>query len=254
MGPLDRLSPSKINSFRDCPQHFAFRYIDGLDEPEDPVMLRGTLVHEVCERLFDLPPASRTRVTAVALLHRLFERMVDRDPPLRALFDSAEAVWSWLRSAERLLDTWFRLETPAEIDVAGCELFVETVRDDTVLAGIVDRLDRLPDGTYAITDYKTGPAPGPGWELRGFFQLRFYATVLADQHGLRVSRLRLVHLGDGGEVLELALSAQSVAGVDGQIRGLSAAMRRAVDQGCWVANVGRRCQWCAFRDRCPAAS
>ena len=253
MDTLARLSPSKIGTFRACPQSFAFRYVEGLEEPADRFMIRGTLVHEVCERLFDLPRPDRCPAMAIALLHRLWEQMVDREPALRALFRDAADATDWLTSAEALVHTWFALESPFDLDVEACELFVETQPPDgPVLAGIIDRLDRLPDGTWRITDYKTNRAPAPGWDRRGFFQLRFYAMVVAASLGLRVTRLRLVHLGDGGELLELPFDPDSVDSVDRQVGALTAAMRLAADSGRWHANVGRRCDWCAFKPRCPA--
>ena len=254
MTAVDRLSPSKINAFRDCPRNFAFRYVEHLEEPEDPYMLRGTLVHLVCERLFDLPADARTRVAAVELLHRVWEQLVDAEPDLIGLFADAEAATSWILSAERLLATWFRLEAPSQIPVAGTEVFVETTDDDGVLAGIIDRVDQLPDGTLVITDYKTGPAPGPRWERSAFFQLRFYAWVVERSTGKTVSLLRLVHMAGDGEVLELPFDAEADAGVGRQIAGLGSAMRRAFEQGEWRTNAGRRCDWCAFKSRCPAWS
>ncbi len=252
MTPLDRLSPSKINMFRDCPQRFAFSYVERLPEPDDALMVRGTLVHQVCERVFDLPARQRTLPMAAALLHRLWERMVDADPGLRTLFPTAEAAGAWIDSAERLLANWFRLETPAGLRVEGREVFVESATGDGVLAGVIDRLDRLPDGTWRITDYKTSSAPRPGWERGGFFQLRFYALVAARQLGLDVSVLRLVHLGADGEILELAFDPQSLDGTDRQVQALAMVMRRALDQGRWATRVGRHCDWCVFRPRCPA--
>lgn len=250
---LERLSPSKIGAFRACPQSFAFRYVEGLEEPADRFMIRGTLVHEVCERLCDLPPAQRDRATAVALLHRLWERMVDRDQALRGLFRDAEDAGAWICSAERLLDTWFTIESPATLTVEACELFVEApAADGMVLAGIIDRLDRLPDGTWRVTDYKTNRAPSPGWDRRGFFQLRFYAMVAAAALGYTVTRLRLVHLGEDGVILELPFDPEGIASVDRQVRALADAMRRAAEQGRWHANVGRQCDWCTFKPRCPA--
>lgn len=253
MTALERWSPSKIGAFRACPQAFAFRYVDGLDEPADRFMIRGTLVHEVCERLFDLAPSERSPASAVALLHQLWERMADGEPQLRNLFVDAADATAWIASAESLVRTWFALESPPELDVAGRELFVETATDDgAVLAGIIDRLDRLPDGTWRITDYKTNAAPGPGWERGGFFQLRFYALVVQESLGLTVTRLRLVHLGNGGEILELAHDDDATAGVRRQLAAVTATMRHAADTGRWRANVGRRCDWCAFKARCPA--
>ena len=251
MSAVDRLSPSKISAFRQCPQHFAFRYIDRLSEPEDPWMFRGTLVHAVCERLFDLPPEQRTRANAVELLYRLWEGFADADPSLAQMFTDAEQATAWLCSAEALLATWFRLEEPAAISVDGTEVFIETPTDAAVLSGIIDRLDRRPDGTWAITDYKTGPAPGPKWELAAFFQLRFYALVVTRSLGLNVTMLRLVHLARDGEVLELPFDADAVETVDRQVSSLAAAMRRAADSGRWHANVGRQCDWCAFTQICP---
>ena len=253
MAALDRWSPSKIGAFRACPQAFAFRYIEGLDEPADRFMIRGTLVHEVCERLFDLAPGDRSPAVAVALLHALWERMVDREPQLRAMFSDAHDATEWMASAETLVRNWFALESPSDLDVGGREVFVETATPDgAVLAGIIDRLDRLPDGTWRITDYKTNAAPGAGWERGGFFQLRFYALVVAESLGLPVTRLRLVHLGNGGEILELAHDDDATAGVQRQVAALAATMRHAADSGRWWANVGRRCDWCAFKALCPA--
>jgi putative RecB family exonuclease len=252
MNAVARLSPSKINTFRDCPQRFAFRYVEHLQEPENVLMLRGTLVHEVCERLFDLPPAERTRATAVELLHRLWECMLDADPVLADLFADAAGAGAWIISAEQLVAMWFRLEQPAVVPATERELFIEMQAADVVLAGIVDRLDRLPDGTWSITDYKTGPAPRPAWEREGFFQLRFYALVAAESLGLHVTLLRLVHLGGGGEVLELAFDEQGSTAIRRQVQGLSEAMQQAMVTGRWRANVGRQCDWCSFRPRCPA--
>jgi putative RecB family exonuclease len=132
------------------------------------------------------------------------------------------------------------------------ELFVETTTDEVVLAGIIDRLDRLPDGTWSITDYKTGRAPGPGWERGAFFQLRFYAMVVMQSLGLQVSRLRLVHLAGQGELLELDFDDDGAGAVTRQVAGLTAAMQSAMAAGVWRANKGRRCDWCAFKPRCPA--
>ena len=252
MTVVDRLSPSKISTFRRCPQNFAFRYVEGLEEPEDPYMLRGTLVHRVCELIFDLPAGQRSRAAAVGLLHRVWELMVDEEPALAELFVDHVAATAWLASAEDLLTTWFRLESPDAIDVAGRELFVEIPRDEVVLAGIIDRLDRLPDGTWAITDYKTGRAPGRAWELSAFFQLRFYALVASAHLGIEVTKLRLVHLAGAGEVLELACDEVDLRGVSGQVDGLASVMRASLVANRWGANVGRQCDWCSFKVQCPA--
>src|SRR5512142_2844782 len=62
------LSPSRAADFKTCPLLYRFRCIDRLPERQTADQARGTLVHAVLERLFDLPPAERVRDTAIAML------------------------------------------------------------------------------------------------------------------------------------------------------------------------------------------
>src|SRR5215472_9967352 len=57
---LPSLSPSRAADFKTCPLLYRFRTIDRIPEPPTPDQARGTLVHAVLERLFDLPAAERT--------------------------------------------------------------------------------------------------------------------------------------------------------------------------------------------------
>src|SRR5256885_371369 len=54
------LSPSRAADFKTCPLLYRFRTIDRLPEQPTFDQARGTLVHAVLERLFDLPAADRT--------------------------------------------------------------------------------------------------------------------------------------------------------------------------------------------------
>ena len=57
---LPSLSPSRAADFKTCPLLYRFRTIDRIPEPPTSDQARGTLVHAVLERLFDLPAAERT--------------------------------------------------------------------------------------------------------------------------------------------------------------------------------------------------
>src|SRR5690606_31306559 len=61
---LPSLSPSRAADFKTCPLLFRLRTIDRIPEPPHPDRARGTLVHAVLERLFDLPAAHRTPAAA----------------------------------------------------------------------------------------------------------------------------------------------------------------------------------------------
>lgn len=82
------LSPSRAADFKTCPLLFRFRTIDKLPEQPSADQVRGTLVHAVLERLFDLPAASRTPEAAAALVTPEWERLLADEPDLAALFAS----------------------------------------------------------------------------------------------------------------------------------------------------------------------
>ncbi|WP_017625459.1 RecB family exonuclease, partial [Nocardiopsis chromatogenes] len=73
--PLPSLSPSRASDFLQCPLLYRFRVIDRLPEKPSPAALRGTLVHAVLERLYELPADTRTPRTARALVEPQWEKL-----------------------------------------------------------------------------------------------------------------------------------------------------------------------------------
>ncbi|HZP26981.1 MAG TPA: PD-(D/E)XK nuclease family protein [Dehalococcoidia bacterium] len=173
------VSPTSLQNYATC----GFRYLNGsllrinvIEEPEEretmEPLLRGNLVHRILDRFFREQqsrgrPAAREAWTAAdrnelwSLLDR--ELQADRERGLTGLDVFAEHELRTLRAdlAEFLeADTRFRQETGAiprafethipEVSVAGI-----------TLRGIVDRIDRTPDGRRAwVIDYKTGSTYG----------------------------------------------------------------------------------------------
>src|SRR5215207_6174495 len=98
------LSPSRASDFKTCPLLYRFRSIDRLPQRPTQAATRGTLVHAVLERLFDLDPGQRTLQAASALVEPEWERLLEAEPALSALFDSPDQVSPWLASAVAMLD------------------------------------------------------------------------------------------------------------------------------------------------------
>ena len=84
--PRPSLSPSRAADFKTCPLLYRFRSIDRLPERPSPDQLRGTLVHAVLERLFDLPAEERTPHRAAELVAPEWARMIEEHPELADLF------------------------------------------------------------------------------------------------------------------------------------------------------------------------
>jgi putative RecB family exonuclease len=86
---LPSLSPSRAADFKTCPLLFRFRTIDRLPEQPSPDQARGTLVHAVLERLFDLPAEERTPERAATLVSPAWERLLAEQEELAGLFETA---------------------------------------------------------------------------------------------------------------------------------------------------------------------
>ena len=77
--------PFARGDFMSCPLLYRFRVVDHLPESPVPAATRGTVVHAVLERLFDLPAAERTLAQAAALLRaRVGAAARAEEPELRA--------------------------------------------------------------------------------------------------------------------------------------------------------------------------
>ncbi|MBV9173237.1 MAG: PD-(D/E)XK nuclease family protein [Chloroflexi bacterium] len=80
------LSPSRAADFKACPLLYRFRTIDRLPEPASRAATRGTVVHAVLERLFDVPPEERTLSRARDLVEPVWQELLERAPELARLF------------------------------------------------------------------------------------------------------------------------------------------------------------------------
>jgi len=173
------LSPSRAKDFMQCPLMFRLRTVDRLPEPGSLATHKGTVVHGVLERLYDLPASERLPQAALELLPGQWASHREKNPEVMGLFEGSGQVETWLEEARGLIRTYFTLENPQRLEPAERELFVQTeTGDGLLLRGFVDRLDVAPDGTMRVVDYKTGRSPGTRFMEEALFQMRFYALVL----------------------------------------------------------------------------
>ncbi len=247
------LSPSRAADFKRCPLLYRFRVVDRLPEPPTRAQVRGTLVHAVLDRVFDLPAARRDPAAARALVLPAWEGLGAADPALAGtLFPDAAELAPWLESAGALLDGWFALEDPRRIEPAARELPVEVeLASGTPLRGYVDRLDVAADGRMRVVDYKTGAAPPPAGEARVLFPMKFYALMLLLLRGSAPAELRLVHLADGA-LLTYRPDAAELLRFAVVLEAIWAAVLDAGAEGDFRPSPSRACDWCAHRPLCPA--
>ena len=244
------LSPSRASDFKTCPLLYRFRAVDRLPEPTSAPAAKGTLVHSVLEQMFGRPATERTPDLTAAQVGPAWEQMSAEYPTLVDLLPAAELT-GWLKSAEDLVRTYFTLEDPRRFSPEACELAVEIeVADSVPLRGFLDRLDLAPTGQLRVVDYKTGRSPGPDFEARALYQLKFYALMIYRLRGVVPAQLKLIYLADGMS-LQYAPTEAELLTFENGVAALWQAITSALETGNFPPRPSGMCKWCAHQAQCP---
>ncbi|MGE4323625.1 MAG: double-strand break repair protein AddB [Sphingobium sp.] len=148
--------------------------LDPVDADAGPAW-RGTTVHAILQHWAE--SGARDPMSLEREARALFDRP-DVHPLLQALWQPRlVAGVRWI--AEQVM-----LDRQAGREIAGVELEGRASIAGIMLTGKADRIDRLPDGTIAIVDYKTGKPPGARQVRAGYaLQLGLLGLIAEAREG-----------------------------------------------------------------------
>jgi putative RecB family exonuclease len=244
------LSPSRVSSFTSCPMQFRFSSVQRLPEPPGVATTRGSIVHRALELLFVRPAAERTPSALTADLGAALDEY-STHPDYIGLQLDEKAAATFRRDCDKLIARYFDMEDPTSIRDIGLEVRMAAKVGSLELRGIIDRLELDDDGELVVTDYKTGRAPSGNFEQKSLAGVHFYSFLCEAVLGKRPARIRLMYLSSG-ETIETVPSAQSVRFIDTRTAAVWKAVERACTTGDFRPNQSRLCDWCSFRQWCPA--
>jgi len=238
--PIAALSYTQVDTYLRCPQMYQYRFVFRLPTRPKPQMQFGRILHEALKDALG---------------------SIERETPLTwAMVDSAYvAAWARERfcapeqapSLQDLGRTYLRrafdagdlskpllLEQPFSLRVDGLRL-----------TGRIDRVDRHPDGSYEVIDYKTGSAKRAA-ELQRDLQLGVYALAAREVFRFDPLSLSYYYLETSERVTvdkpqeRLEEDRQTIVKV---AEGIRAEL--------FVAKPDRmKCGGCDFRQLCPSAA
>lgn len=172
------ISFSRFRIYRECPWKYKLQFVDGKRPKLDPPASLGISLHRALERYH---AGGEPEWQALADAYDLeFLRSGYADPSERA---------KWSKKGLRLLQAYYETELSRRTEVVASEReFIFALGAHTV-RGMIDRIDRHPDGRYELIDYKTRE----GAETSDL-QLRFYALGAKKAFGYDVGSISVHYL------------------------------------------------------------
>ena len=245
------LSPSKVSTFKDCALAFRFSAIDRLPEPPSMPAVKGSLVHRALELLFVAKPHERTPEFAQGCLATATAEFLT-NPEFVALGLDDAALETFLSDASTMVGRYFELEDPTTFEPVGIELMLSAKVGDLLLRGIIDRLDLDANGDLIVTDYKTGRVPSENQEMARLGGVHFYAFLCEKVFGRRPAKVQLMYLGAKPQMIIATPTEQSIAGLERKVKAIWTAVERACEQDDFRPKQSMLCNWCSFKEYCPA--
>jgi putative RecB family exonuclease len=240
-----------MSTFTRCPLAFRFSCLERLPEPPSAPASKGTLVHLALQHLMWRPPEDRTIEHALVDLERARAELMAH-PEFEELPLSDEEWDAFHADAEVLVRRYFELEDPRSVRPIGIELFVRAELEGGVqLRGIIDRLELDDDGELVVTDYKTGSAPGEGWEQRSLAGVHVYSMLCERVFGRRPARVQLLYLSRPERIVAHS-NDQMIRGVEVKSTAVMQAIRTACERDDFRPRPSPVCEFCSFREFCPS--
>lgn len=253
---IERFSYSSLNTFQKCPAQFRFRYIDKIRKPDDSVeAFMGKRVHEAIEYLYN--EVLKNKIPFLDHVVDVYAQNWEEK-----WHDRISIVKNWnppkyyFELGRECLRRFYRLKSPFEEPVEGCEVELNfTLDDDSAyrIKGFIDRLDHDGNGNYTIHDYKTSSRALSQNMADKDEQLALYHVGLDKLKG-NVSSVNLVwhSLRQGIERKSRRSDQELKTLVNRTKRRIDEVREREKAGGPFPPKETPLCNWCFYWEECPA--
>ncbi len=235
-----KLSYTALSTYEQCPLQYKFRYVDRLDWEPRPALSFGESLHSALEWLYSQQTPHLPELPS--LLDKLDELWVSEG------YSSPEEEERYREHAREILSEFYRSNSGSFRLPASVEQQFQIDMGDFLLTGKIDRLDRHPDGTYEIIDYKTNRRIPPLSRLANDLQLPIYQLASSRLWGIRPGKLTFYYLIPNQRFTTRPWSEDRLREVEDRLRRAAEDIR----SGVFHPRPNPLCGWCDFSAQCPS--
>lgn len=199
------LSYSKMSMFQRCPAQYKAVYIDKVPSKPKPFFSFGSSIHATFEEfyaydgIFTIPPLRY--LLELYNKHWIPVGYRDKKEEGRYYQDGLKMMKDYY---QKFVKKGFSRAIYLE------EYFELPIGKDSVMIGYMDRVDKHPDGTYELFDYKTEPRQPTQEDLDNDLQFTIYYWAAKEGLGITLDKLSFFYL----RFNEKLLTTRSPADVD----------------------------------------
>jgi RecB family exonuclease len=184
-----KISYSRVNMYLFCPYKYKLAYLDNLRTPINADITFGHILHRTLEQFHS-----------------------GKNQSCDALFECCDSVWKndgfsdpqqifeYYKRSRLMLDNYYKSFVESKTKV----LCVEKAFDANIgkyrFMGIIDRIDRYPDGGYEVIDYKTHMRIWEQEKVDKDLQLSFYAYACKNIFNFSPDKISVYFLSENKKI------------------------------------------------------
>ncbi len=243
-----KLSYSSISVYEKCPLQYKFQYVDRLPMEPTPALSFGASLHSVLEWFYSVgTPHPPKLEELLAKLDELwvsegFDRIRANSPG-----NGQDQEEKYKAHAREVLTIFYHSNASSFRLPLALEHRFSLDLGDFLLTGCIDRVDRHPDGSYEIIDYKTNRRLPTLDQLREDLQLPIYQLAASEIWGIIPAKLTFYYLLPNQKYSTGGFDATRMEMAINRIREVA----RRIGEGHFQPKRNPLCPWCDFAAQCP---
>lgn len=248
-----RTSYSSLQIYKQCPQKYQFAEIDRVPAKKSGEAIFGTHIHKVLQQMFAKDPLFPTLDELINYYHAEW--------PVREKFgwdENTERIYK--EEGIKIIKNFYSRNAPWNFNVVDLESrFDVSLADEKtgathILAGKIDRIDKIGENEFEVIDYKTAKRLPSQDAVKNDLQLSIYSLGLQKRwphlkpENIKVSLYFVKH----NEKLSTIKTAEDIRATTADVLSIIGEIEEKLKTSVRFEPVpSPLCDWCSYKPICP---